>query len=93
MIDTTTFQFGTASLRNDLTYSNNQGIKVNSSVPIGTFMTFSFWLRKKSTPPSTTFDRIFEFSEYTSPQGGAETNTIALDISSSVIFLRDLTSF
>jgi hypothetical protein len=92
MIDTSTFKNGTASLRNDLINSNNQGIKVNSSVPIGTFMTFSFWLRKKSTPPTATFDRIFEFSEYTSPQGGAETNTIALDISSSGIILPALTS-
>ena len=92
MIDTSTFKNGTASLRNDLINSNNQGIKVNSTVPIGTFMTFSFWLRKKSTPPSTTFDRIFEFSEYTSPQGGVETNTIALDISTSGIILPALTS-
>jgi hypothetical protein len=91
MIDSTNFKYGTASLRNEYTPSNNQGIKVNTSVPIGTNMTFSFWIRKKSTPPATTFDRIFEFSENTTAQGN-ENNAIALDISSSGIILPVLTN-
>ena len=91
MIDSTNFKYGTASLRNEYTPSNNQGIKVNTSVPIGTNMTFSFWIRKRSTPPATTFDRIFEFSENTTAQGN-ENNSIALDISSSGIILPVLTN-
>jgi hypothetical protein len=91
MIDTGNFYLGTASLRNDTITSLNQGIKINSAVPIGTNMTFSFWLRKKSTPPGTDSDRIFEFS--TNPAVGAvgENNSIALDISSSGIILPVLT--
>jgi len=54
-------------------------------------MTFSFWIRKKSTPPATTFDRIFEFSENTNTQGN-ENNSIALDINSSGIILPVLTN-
>jgi hypothetical protein len=91
MIDTGNFYLGTASLRNEYTPSNNQGIKINSTVPIGTNMTFSFWLRKKSTPPATTFDRIFEYSNNTTVQG-TENNAIALDISSSGIILPVLTN-
>ena len=91
MIDTTNPKFGSASLRNDYPISNNQGIKVNTSVPIATNITFSFWIRKKSTPPATTFDRIFEFSENATTQG-VESNAIALDISSSGIILPVLTN-
>jgi predicted acyltransferase (DUF342 family) len=91
MKDTGNFYLGTASLRNEYTPSNNQGIKINSTVPIGTNMTFSFWLRKKSTPPTNTFDRIFEYSNNTTAQG-TENNAIALDISSSGIILPVLTN-
>ena len=92
MIDTGNFYLGTASLRNDTITSLNQGIKVNSSsIPIGTNMSFSFWLRKKSKPPGTDSDRIFEYSTNSAVGAVGENNSIALDISSSGIILPVLT--
>ena len=93
MIDDVNFKYGTTSLKNDTLTLLNQGIKVNSTaVPIGRTMTISFWLRKKSTPPATTFDRIFEFSTNASVGAVGENNSIALDISSSGIILPVLTN-
>jgi hypothetical protein len=92
MIDTGNFYLGTASLRNDTITSLNQGIKVNSSsIPIGTNMSFSFWLRKKNKPPGTDSDRIFEYSTNSTVGAVGENNSIALDISSSGIILPVLT--
>ena len=95
IIDENNPKFGTASLRNT-PGSGGKGISIgpiNTSIPVSSTMTFSVWVRKPNNPVSPDWDRIFEFSDYTTVGSvpGQQNNTIALDISADGFVYPKLT--
>jgi hypothetical protein len=87
MIDTSLFYNGKQNNTSLASFKNspgvdNTGIRIGSgAVPVSSFMTFSFWLYKKTRPiVQGDFDRVFHFTDSTSVSA-SENNTIALDIS------------
>ena len=95
IIDENNPKFGTASFRNT-PGSGGKGISIgpiNTSIPVSSTMTFSVWVRKPNNPVSPDWDRIFEFSNYTTVGSvpGQQNNTIALDISADGFVYPKLT--
>jgi hypothetical protein len=92
MIDTTNKIYGTASLKNTSNAGalTNTGIYVINPVPVDSIMSFSLWIKKSELPTSTTFDRIFEFTN--TPGVNIDNNVIGLDINASGIIMPVLTN-